>query len=119
MDISLTIDSANGIEELESLVDWLSEEKSLRGRVRLRRAVPAPGEMGAMSETALVAVSSGGALTALMTSLRAWLAQPHRSDVRVKIRKPDGTLIEVDAKNVDGRRVEKALRSTLLARHEE
>ncbi|GAA3560068.1 hypothetical protein GCM10022419_045850 [Nonomuraea rosea] len=113
MDISLTIDSGDDIGDLESLVDWLSGESALVGRVRLPAAAPAPGEMGGLAETALVAVSSGGALTALAASLKAWLAQPHRSDVRVRIRTEGGTTIDVDAKHVDAKRLERLLRETL------
>ena len=33
----------------------------------------------------MIAVGSGGALTALATSLRGWLTQPRRSDVRIRV----------------------------------
>jgi hypothetical protein len=57
------------IAELESLGDWLRGERELTGRVRLASAAPRSGELGAVSETLLVAVGSGGAITVLISAL--------------------------------------------------
>jgi hypothetical protein len=56
--------------------------------------------MGAAAEALVVAVGSGGALSVLLSSLKAWLAQPKRSDIRIEIRTPDGRTLLVDAKRL-------------------
>jgi len=90
--------------ELESLDDWLRGERELAGRVRLTGPGPRTGELGALSETIVVAAGSGGAITvvgaALAGALKAWLSQHRRSDVTLKIHRPDGAWVEVAAKRV-------------------
>jgi hypothetical protein len=96
--------AAGGLADLESLDEWLGGERGLAGRVKLARSAPRDGEMGAVSESLVVAVGSGGAITvagaALAGALKAWLGQGRRSDVRVKVARPDGTSVEIDAKRV-------------------
>ena len=43
------------------------------------------GELGALGDALVVAVGAGGVLPVLATSLYAWLSQPRRSDVRIRI----------------------------------
>lgn len=50
-----------------------------------------------------VAVGAGGAVSVLAASLRTWFAQPKRSDIRLKVRRPDGETVELDAKRVRGK----------------
>jgi hypothetical protein len=90
--------------DLESLEDWLRGEDVLAGRVRLAGSRPGQFDLGALAETLIVAVGSGGAVgvvgAALAGALKAWLSQPGRSDVTLKIRRPDGTSVELAAKRV-------------------
>ncbi|AUY49155.1 hypothetical protein C2142_09635 [Streptomyces sp. CB01881] len=99
-------------EEAESLADWLRGEPGLAG-VRLTGAVPAPGELGSVSDLVTVAVGAGGAVSVLAASLRTWFAQPKRSDIRLKIRRPGGEAVEIDAKRVRGKDLEAVLRQVL------
>lgn len=103
MEIRVSVANGN-VADLESLDDWLRGERELAGRVKLAGPAPRAGELGALTETLVVAVGSGGAITvvgaALAGALKAWLSQPRRSDVTLKIRRPDGTSVEVNAKRV-------------------
>ena len=103
-------DSANGIE---SMSDWLRGERELAGRLRLAGPAPGRNELGALADVLVVAVGSGGTLSVLATSLKAWLAQPRKPDFRVKVEGPDGQLVEIDAKHADVTSVLTLLRETL------
>lgn len=101
--MEIRISMADGaLTELESLNDWLGGERELAGRVKLASAEPREGELGALSESLVVAVGSGGAISVLAASLKAWLTLPRRSDVRIKIQQADGSSVEIDAKRVAG-----------------
>ncbi|MFF7634618.1 hypothetical protein ACFZB9_15885 [Kitasatospora sp. NPDC008050] len=97
--------------ELSELSDWLGQESALRGLVAPAPAVPAPGELGALTDALVVAVGGGGAVSVLAASLKAFLTQPRRSDVRLVVSTPDGRRVEVDARRVDD--VEALLRQAL------
>jgi Effector Associated Constant Component 1 len=75
--------------------------------------VPGEGELGALADVLVVAVGSGGALSVLATSLKAWLAQPRRSDVRIRIQRDDGQTVEIDANRIDGEHVDALIRQAL------
>jgi len=47
-----------------------------------------------------VALGSGGAVSVLASSLKAWVSLPRRSDVRLKVQGPGGSVVELDAKRV-------------------
>lgn len=96
MDVSLQVEG----EDLADLQDWLRQEPELRGRVAMVAASPNPGELGTLADVLSVAVGGGGALTALAASLKSFLAQPRRSDVRIVVTAPDGRHVEIDAKRV-------------------
>ncbi|MFE5239485.1 MULTISPECIES: effector-associated constant component EACC1 [unclassified Streptomyces] len=110
----LVMDDSGGPDSLADLRDWLSGEAELRGRVFVQPCAPGTGELGAWSDTLIVAVGAGGALTALARSLAVYFRQPRRSTVRVKVVAPDGTRTELTvqhAKNLDA--VETLLRTAL------
>ena len=109
--VRLSVQGGDPVEGAAELADWLRHEPELRGLVAPDSAVPGAGELGSPADVLVVAVGSGGALTALATSLRAFLAQPRRSDLRIVVRAPDGRSVEVDAKRVDD--VAGLLRETL------
>jgi hypothetical protein len=67
--------------------------------------------MGSVPDLVTVLVGSGGAVSVLIGSLRTWLAQPRRSDIRVKMHLPDGKTVDVDARRVGD--VEALLRAVL------
>ncbi|QKW08373.1 hypothetical protein HUT18_20355 [Streptomyces sp. NA04227] len=100
---------ADGLAELS---DWFAHEPELRGRVTADDEPPRPGELGSLTSVLVVAVGSGGVLSVLAASLKAFLALPRRSDVRIKVEgRPDGRTVEIDAKRV--RDVEGLLREAL------
>lgn len=107
----LSVEGDDPVEGLAELADWLGQESDLRGLVSPVPAVPGPGELGALTDTLVAAVGSGGAISILAASLKVFLAQPHRSDVRIVLRTADGRRVEVDAKRVGD--VEALVRETL------
>ena len=103
MRIELSAQSGRGGEpsgDLAELADWLAQDEELRGLVVPGPAVPAAGELGASADVLVAAVGSGGAVSVLAASLRAFLAQPRRSDVTIVLTGPDGRRVEIDAKRV-------------------
>ncbi|MBP0448452.1 hypothetical protein J5Y04_02650 [Kitasatospora sp. RG8] len=112
MDVHISVTGEQTAGEAESLADWLRGEPGLAG-VRLTGAVPAAGELGSVADLVTVAVGAGGAVSVLAASLRTWFAQPKRSDVRLKIRRPGGETVEFDAKRVRGQDLEAILRQVL------
>jgi Effector Associated Constant Component 1 len=103
--VEIRISVADGdVADLESLDDWLRGERGLAGRVKLIGPVPHTGELGALTETLVVALGEGGAITvvgaALAGALRAWLSHPRRSDVTIKIHRTDGNFVEIVADRV-------------------
>lgn len=111
MIVQLSVEGDKPVEELAELSDWLHRESELRGLVSLGDAVPRPGELGTLSDLLMVAVGSGGTLSVLAASLKVFLAQPRRSDVRIVVTSPDGRRVELDAKRVG--EVEQLLRQVL------
>lgn len=86
-------------EELVSLHDWLLHEDELRGRVGHADTAVGAGEMGALSDVLVVALSSGSAVTVLARSVSTWLKQ-RRADVTIEIVGPDGRKTKVTASRV-------------------
>jgi hypothetical protein len=95
-------DHAAGIE---SINEWLRAVPDLAGRLRFAGSTPSEGELGALTDALVVAAGSGGTLSVLATSLKAWLAQPRRSDARIRIQAGDGRVVEIDANRLHGERV--------------
>lgn len=98
---------------VESLSDWFRGEPEIARGLRVAGPIPGEGELGALADVLVVAVGSGGALSVLATSLKAWLAQPRRSDVRIRVQRDGGQTVEIDASRVDGERVDALLRQAL------
>jgi hypothetical protein len=101
---------------LESLNDWLRREHELAGRVTFAAMRPREGELGALGEALVVAVGSGGTVSVLAASLKAWMSLPRRSDVRIKVQGPDGRLVEIDASRVNEERIDDLIRQVLAPR---
>lgn len=100
MESRLVLDGGDAAAGLASLTDWLRRDGELRGRIRLVRQPPVPGQMGSLVEVLAVAVGAGGAVTVLAKSLAVWLAQPRRSTVRIKVIRSDGTKVEISAEHL-------------------
>jgi hypothetical protein len=111
--VSATISLQGQSADLENLRDWLAGERELQGRVRQAAPEPAPGELGDLANVLLVTLGSGGAVSVLAASLRAWLAQPRRASVKIQIRTEKGETLTIDAKNVKDGSVETILNRAL------
>lgn len=113
MDVRISVVGDDRQGGLESLDNWLREESGLAGLVQVAGAEPRKGELGALADTLVVAVGSGGTLSVLATSLKVWLSHPRRSDIRIRLQGRDGEAIEIDANRVDTDDIETLLRQTL------
>jgi hypothetical protein len=78
--------------------------------------MPGDGELGALADVLVVAVGSGGTLSVLATSLKAWLARPHGQHVRIRVRRDDGETVEIDADRIDAEQADSLLRQALGGR---
>jgi len=106
VDIYLSVaDDGGHAGGLDSLEEWLRDDRRLSGRVHSDVPGPAEGQLGALTEALVVAVGSGGTLSVLAASLRGWLSQPRRSDVTVRVWDSSGRVVEVSADRVDAEAV--------------
>ncbi|MFD7656629.1 hypothetical protein ACFV4N_21880 [Actinosynnema sp. NPDC059797] len=97
----IEVEEGDSAGELGSLMEWLVGVDELRGAVRPVHAPPPEGALGPVLEALDVLVGPGGVAAAGATSLVAWLR--HRAgSVRVRVRKPDGTTVTLDAEKVRG-----------------
>jgi hypothetical protein len=104
MEIRIGIDEDSLGRDLLSLRRWLRREKGLYWPDEAAATVPPEGRMGSATDVLVVAVGSGGAISALATSLGVWLTQLKsrpRPAVTVTITMPDGTAISVQANQAD------------------
>jgi len=109
VDLSLSLEGVESVDGLAGLYDWLRQEPEFRGRVEGTTRPLSPNELGTLPDVLTVALGSGGAVTALAASLKVFLSQPRRSDVRITIKASDGRSVEIDAKRVND--VEALMRS--------
>ena len=98
--VEITVQGPERMADLEALVGWFNNEPELRRLVKLAEVVPAPGELGAPSDTLIATVGSGGVLTVLAASLKAFFDQPRGAKVQMAVTRPDGTKFERDADRV-------------------
>jgi hypothetical protein len=112
VDVSISV-AAGDAAELESLDDWLPQERELAGRVKLVAPEPRDRQLGSLAqEIVITAVGSGGAITAaVVASLKAWLSLPRRSHVKIRLKA--GQVVEIEADRLDGDRVEALIRQAL------
>ncbi|WP_369185145.1 hypothetical protein [Streptomyces sp. Y1] len=92
-DVTITLDSANALDDRLALNSWLQHERGLQGRVHATHAIPTENDLGAALELLTVSLSSGGIATVLAGSLATWL-QSRRTPtkVRITITRADRTL---------------------------
>ncbi|MFF9211578.1 MULTISPECIES: effector-associated constant component EACC1 [unclassified Streptomyces] len=112
--MSVRIDVVGDDDALEELWDWLSDERALRGRMRLQSAPPAPGTMGSGLEIAVDLSNLGMSFVATLTSvIGTWLThrgRTRRSGGTVVVTGPDGTRYEISHPDADElRRLTEAL----------
>jgi hypothetical protein len=63
-------------------------------------AATCPGTLAWTTDALLVALGSGGTLSVLAASLKAWLNQPRHGDVRIEIHDGAGRSMVIDAHRV-------------------
>lgn len=97
-ELFITVDSADRMEDLRSVLTWLKRDQALLGEVGTQGESPEVGQMGIVT-TVVVTLGSGSAITALATSLRTWIVQ-RRSDLILEIKRADGPSVRIDAKRV-------------------
>lgn len=85
---------------MEALAAWFGDEPELHGLIEQADAAPSGGELGAVPDTLVAAVGSGGAVTALAASLKGFFGQTRGAKVRLVVTRPDGTKVELDADRV-------------------
>jgi hypothetical protein len=114
MDVKLTVCGDGYFEELKNLQDWLLDDPELAGCPITRPASsPGPGEMGAVSDVLVVALGSGGAGTALASSLVVWL-RTRVGDITLRVRTSAGEA-ELTARNAKDAEAVIASVATLLS----
>ncbi|SFY49741.1 effector-associated constant component EACC1 [Streptomyces sp. F-1] len=99
MDVKVAVDGGRAADELRSLREWLVADPSLRGRVRLEAAPPAPGTLGSALETLSVALGPGGVATALASVLITWIRR-RSGGVTLTVRRGDGASFGLKAPSV-------------------
>jgi hypothetical protein len=113
MEVRISLVGGGREGDLESLNDWLRGERELVGRVSVAGAKPREGELGALADALVVAVGSGGTLSVLATALKAWLSQPRRSGIRIRVQDGQGRTVDIDADRVNAEDVKPLLREAL------
>ena len=113
MEAHISLEPGSQAAALESLADWLRGEPELAGRVSVVGSKPGDGELGVLGDALVVAVGSGGTASVLAMSLKAWLSQPRRSDIQVRIEAGEGRVVEIDAHRVDTESVQALLRQAI------
>jgi hypothetical protein len=84
-------------EELRSLLGWLTDDRSLRGHVRLERiAADSPGRMGPELAVVLAVISTAAGVLQLPVSYLAWRESRRRRtpSVTVQVVGPDAAEVE-------------------------
>ncbi|GIF63243.1 hypothetical protein Ais01nite_12780 [Asanoa ishikariensis] len=84
-------------DDLLSARSWLADVESLRGRVTLRHRAPVEGQLGTITDIAVI-VGPGG-LGAFTVALVTWLRNRH-SDVTIKVTAESGATCEISAKRL-------------------
>jgi len=93
------LSESKSVDELRSLRDALNNENELRGHARLEQSTPHEGALGGTLEVVAVALGPGGAAAIVSHVLITWIKQ-RRSQVSLRIRREDGTEIELEADRV-------------------
>jgi hypothetical protein len=100
MEITLSVPADERVDTLESLRSWLAYEPELAGAVTPVPAATRPGALSWKTDALLVALGSGGTLSVLAGSLKAWFNQPRNADVRIEIHDGADRYVIIDAQRV-------------------
>jgi Effector Associated Constant Component 1 len=101
VDVSVAVVGDSGADGMRSLYEWLAGDDELRGRIRLRPTPAAPGTLGPVLNSLVIALGPGGVATATASVLISWIR--HRTgNQSVRITRPDGTSFELTVTRVRG-----------------
>ncbi|MEU0572446.1 hypothetical protein ABZ297_44560 [Nonomuraea sp. NPDC005983] len=95
--------------EVRELHAWLRREPELRGGVRLLESPPPTGALGPVAEA--VQVLAGAPVAAVAGAVIAWLRY-RTSDVKITVKRPDGTEVQVSAARIKTLNAEQTLAVT-------
>ncbi|WP_329249142.1 hypothetical protein OG223_17640 [Streptomyces sp. NBC_01478] len=112
MEIRISVPGTARDDDLRELRRRLTDVEELRGRIRGVDAEARPGSLGALLEALAVNVLSASAVTALAGVVVSWIRHK-TADTVIKLRRPDGTEVEVTAERV--RRLDSAAVRTIVA----
>ncbi|KUN22918.1 hypothetical protein AQJ23_26405 [Streptomyces antibioticus] len=112
MEIHIIVLGTAGDDGLRELHRRLTDIEELRGEVRAVPAASRPGALGTLLDALSVNVLSAGAVSAVAGVVVTWIR--HRTtDAVIKLRRPDGTEVEVTAERV--RRLNSAAVRSIVA----
>lgn len=98
MHATITLDD-DRIQDLPSLYAWLQQDDEFRGRVTAVAGKLRPRDMGGATETLMVALGAGGAVTALISAVGGWLTA-RRTKLSIEITDGDRSRrVEIDSAN--------------------
>jgi hypothetical protein len=98
----LSLPDGTSGDQWRSLHDWLGRETALRGRVELAESEPTPGRLGnGIVDVLTIGVSSGGAITVLVSGIVSWLRhvarqRPQPVPVSVTLKLPGGGMLKLE-----------------------
>ncbi|MET9081006.1 hypothetical protein ABZX77_03760 [Streptomyces sp. NPDC004237] len=99
--MSVRIDVVGDDDALDDLLDWLRDDRDLRGRYRRESAPVRPGTMGSGTEIVMDLSNLVESGSALVSSVVAWLAYRktlgRRTTPTVTFTAPDGGRVEITA----------------------
>ncbi|WP_370971101.1 hypothetical protein [Amycolatopsis sp. cg9] len=99
------------LEEVGYLVRELEQEDDLRGRLTSPKHAANDDSMGAQfADVLVVALGSGGGVTALASVLAVWLKRPRGTKVELSVLRPDGTAVKIESEGVED--IEALIRAT-------
>ncbi|MQY25993.1 effector-associated constant component EACC1 [Nocardia aurantia] len=97
---------------LADLAAWLGREDELRGQVAVEQQPVSTGDMGTWPDVLIVALGSGGAGTALATSLGLWIRY-RKPRVDIEITRDNGDSVKIAAQGLPENEVARVLRTAL------
>ncbi|MEV4314292.1 hypothetical protein [Actinocrispum sp. NPDC049592] len=99
MDVLISVDGGDEVQEFADLWNWLRTQRELVGAVREVRSEPGETDLGGVADVLMVALGSGGAGVVLAQSLTAWI-RTRRPTITLKVKTPTKT-IDLTASNID------------------
>ncbi|MEV5653722.1 hypothetical protein [Streptomyces sp. NPDC052291] len=112
IEAQITVTDSAERMHLESLDSWLRMDSSFRGRTKLS-GTPSENDLGTAVELLTVAIGSGGVISVLAASLSSWFQQPKRTDITLKVTRPNGKSVEIHARRATLDEITKLLHETL------